>query len=190
MAVQTSDHTPYWDDRVSTAQRQLEALMRESEKPVYHQENPSVDLNELYNGMAVQTSWDNIHSNYWYDQQEKFQKQWDMHNAMEEAMGPQEEVPEVHKQTIDQGELYNGMAVQLNWENIHSPYWYAEQEKFQKKWDLQEAMEEAYPAEEEVPEVHRQTVDQGELYNGMAVQLGWENIHSPYWYDQQEKFQK
>ena len=51
-------------------------------------------------------------------------------------------------------------------------------------------MEEAYPAEEEVPEVHRQTVDQGELYNGMAVQL--EDHHSAFYKqiieDQEKQF--
>ena len=33
---------------------QLEELMRQQEEPVYNQANPSVDQNELYNGMAVQ----------------------------------------------------------------------------------------------------------------------------------------
>jgi hypothetical protein len=36
--------------------------MRKQEEPVYNQENTSIDQNELYNGMAVQTS---DHSKYW-----------------------------------------------------------------------------------------------------------------------------
>ena len=36
--------------------------MREQEQPHYSQENTSLDQNELYNGMAVQTG---DHTQYW-----------------------------------------------------------------------------------------------------------------------------
>jgi hypothetical protein len=56
MAIQTSSHighSPYWNNRVSAAQNQLDEIMRKSEEPVYNQKNPSVNQAELYNGMAL-----------------------------------------------------------------------------------------------------------------------------------------
>ena len=130
MTVQLSDHSLYWENRVSTAQQQLEDLMRKQEEPVYNQENTSIDQNELYNGMAIQLGdkWD-IHSENWYATQDEIQKQMDQEEEREQVMALQQryaepEVPEaeyIHRATIDQGELYNGMAVQLDdkWD-IHS----------------------------------------------------------------------
>lgn len=66
MAVQTIQdmgHSPYWNTRVSTAQTQLEDIMRKSEEKVYNQENTSVDQNELWNGLALQTGYEH-HSKY------------------------------------------------------------------------------------------------------------------------------
>lgn len=75
MALQIEDHSKYWESRVSAAQRQLEAIMRNEEEQaaVHSQENTSLDQNELYNGMALQTGYDNIHSKYYYNQQERAQ---------------------------------------------------------------------------------------------------------------------
>ena len=73
MTVQLSDqHSQYWESRVSSTQDQLEELMRKQEEPVYNQENPSVDQNELYNGMAIQTS---DHSKYWESRVSSAQQQ-------------------------------------------------------------------------------------------------------------------
>lgn len=57
MAVQMEYRdSPYWDDRVSSAQSMLEAEMRKIENPGPDQSNPSVDQNELYNGLALQSN--------------------------------------------------------------------------------------------------------------------------------------
>jgi len=48
---------------------------------------------------------------------------------------PQAWNPDTHVSTIDQGELYNGMAVQLG--GIHSENWYNEQEKTEKYYEMQ-----------------------------------------------------
>jgi hypothetical protein len=127
IALQVSDHSLYWDDRVSTAQKQLEEIMRQEDEPKFNQENPSVDLNEMYNGMAVQTS---DHSRYWDDRVSTAQKQ------LEEIMR-QEDEPKYNQEnpSVDINELYNGMAVQTGWDNIHSQNWYDEQEKFDRQWN-------------------------------------------------------
>jgi hypothetical protein len=151
IALQVSDHSLYWDDRVSTAQKQLEEIMRQEDEPKFNQENPSVDLNEMYNGMAVQTS---DHSRYWDDRVSTAQKQ------LEEIMR-QEDEPKYNQEnpSVDINELYNGMAVQTGWDNIHSQNWYDEQEKFDRQWNQREAMAEYYGEPEETPEYHRQTID-------------------------------
>jgi len=120
MAVQTSDHSLYWENRVSTAQQQLEDLMRKQEEPVYSQENTSIDQNELYNGMAVQLGdkWD-IHSENWYATQAEIQKQMDQEEEREQVMALQQryaepQVPEaeyIHRATIDQAELYDDITL-------------------------------------------------------------------------------
>lgn len=86
--------------------------------------------------------------------------------------GVQEEEFE-HHSTIDQGELYDGLAVQTGYENLHSKNWYNEQEKTEQYFNMQ--AENGEPQSWN-PNTHISTIDQGELYNGMAVQLG--GIHS------------
>jgi len=150
MTVQLSDHSLYWENRVSSAQQQLEDLMRKQEEPVYNQENTSIDQNELYNGMAVQTS---DHSLYWENRVSSAQQQ------LEDLMREQDEpVYSQENTSIDQNELYNGMAVQLGdkWD-IHSENWYATQAEIQKQMDQEEereqvmALQQRY-AEPQVPE--------------------------------------
>ena len=55
--------------------------MRRQEEPQYNQQNPSVDVNELYNGMAVQLGYDNIHSQNWYDNEAAAEKYWNKASA-------------------------------------------------------------------------------------------------------------
>ena len=77
--------------------------------------------------------------------------------------------PVTHHDTVNQGELYNGMAVQLadKWDT-HSKNWYTQQEQTEKILSQSN--------QQEVPVSHVDTINQGELYNGMAVQL--DGIHS------------
>ena len=70
------------------------------------------------------------------------------------------------------------MALQLeDIHDIHSKNWYANQAALENKWNQEQAIAEYEGDAVEAQEVHRQTIDQSELYNGMAVQLG--DIHSP-----------
>jgi len=186
MALQTGYRdSPYWANRVSTAQEQLEQLMRQQDEPKYNQENPSVDLNELYNGMAIQTVQDMGHSPYWDNRVSTAQRQ------LEDLMRKSEEKEYSHENpSVDINELWNGMAVQIgDAHDIHSKNWYANQESIEKKWNQQQAVAEYEGRDleaEEIPVVHRQTIDQSELYNGMAVQLGdAHDIHSKNWYANQ-----
>ena len=111
-----------------------------------------------------------------------------MQSAYPEAQAPEES----HHDTINQGELYNGMAVQIgDRHDIHSKNWYNEQEANSKEFDKQGEMMEAYvsqhPETQAPEESHHDTIDKGELYNGMAVQLSdRHDIHSKNWYNQQE----
>jgi hypothetical protein len=78
-------------------------------------------------------------------------------------------------QTINQAELYDGLALQTGYEH-HSRNFYANQEAAESKWNAAEAQA-AYEGEVvETPVSHMQTIDQAELYNGLAVQLN--GIHS------------
>lgn len=97
------------------------------------------------------------------------------------------DLPEEHHETIDQGELYNGMAIQLAWDEIetHSPNW----------WKIQDEQEAAYAAEEQqqiddskklaiemmgmtaeqqsiaqMPEIHHYNKDVDfDIYNGISL---------------------
>ena len=42
----------------------------------------------------------------------------------------------------------------------------------------------------QAPSAHHDTINQAELYDGLAVQTGYENLHSQYWYDQQAQVEK
>jgi hypothetical protein len=124
IAIQTSyrestGESPYWAKRVSTAQQQLEELMRQQDAPKYNQQNPSVDINELYNGMAIQTAQSFGHSNYWNSRVSTAQ------NQLEEIMRKSEE-PNYNQvnPSVNQNELWNGMAVQTGYEH-HSKNFYA-----------------------------------------------------------------
>ena len=201
MAVQTvnTDHSQYWENRVSSAQMQLEEMMRKSEEPKFNQENTSNDLNELYNGMALQTKYENLHSQNWYNQQAQLDQAYARQAKMDEINGVDpmaDEAPAVHHDTINQAELYNQIALQTGYENIHSQFWYdneaAEEKEFenQEKREMIAQMEGIDTQAEEVPEEHHRTIDMGELYDGLAVQTGYENLHSQYWYDQQAQVEK
>jgi len=163
MTVQLDDHSLYWENRVSTAQQQLEELMRKQNEPVYSQENTSIDQNELYNGMAIQTA---DHSQYWENRVSSAQQQ------LEEIMAKQEEpVYSQENTSIDQNELYNGMAIQTA---DHSQYW--ENRVSSAQQQLEELMRKQ---DEPVYSQENTSIDQNELYNGMAVQTGDINdIHS------------
>jgi hypothetical protein len=66
MAVQLGYRdSSYWADRVSTAEAKIAEDMEKSEIQQPSQENTSNDLNELYNGMAIQTGYHD--SPYWND---------------------------------------------------------------------------------------------------------------------------
>ena len=199
MAVQTEDHSLYWENRVSAAQNQLEELMRQQDAPKFDQENTSNDLNELYNGMALQTKYENLHSQNWYNQQAQLDQAYARQAKMDEINGVDpmaDEAPAVHHDTINQAELYNQIALQTGYENIHSQFWYdneaAEEKEFenQEKREMIAQMEGIDTQAEEVPEEHHRTIDMGELYDGLAVQTGYENLHSQYWYDQQAQVEK
>lgn len=91
--------------------------------------------------MAVQLGHDNIHSQNWYANEAAADKYWNNANAEAEYNGKNlddEPAQVVHHDTINQAELYNGMAVQLGYENIHSNNWYAEQEAQDKEFDAAE----------------------------------------------------
>ena len=195
LAVQTADsadhHSQYWESRVSSAQQQLEELMRKQDEPVYSQENTSIDQNELYNGMAVQIGdMYDIHSKFWYNEQSRLQKEVDQEDEAAEVMALEQryssvpEVESIHQSTIDQSELYDGLAVQLGGADLHSKNWYIEQEQAEKNFNMQAQNGEPQAA------THHDTIDQGELYNGMAVQLGGADLHSKNWYNEQEKTEK
>lgn len=96
------------------------------------------------------------------------------------------EVEFVHHDTIDQRALYDDITLQTSdIHDIHSKNWYDQQEKTEKYWNMQAAMGEPQSWN---PNTHVSTIDQGELYNGMAVQLGdAHDIHSKNWYNQEEK---
>ena len=97
------------------------------------------------------------------------------------------DLPEEHHDTIDQGELYNGMAIQLAWDEIetHSPNW----------WKIQDEQEAQYAADEQkevddskklaiemmgmtaeqqaiaqMPEIHHYNKDiDFDIYNGISL---------------------
>jgi len=69
------------------------------------------------------------------------------------------------------------MAVQLGYEN-HSKTFYQNQDAEEKQWNRQQSFAET---NKDLPEEHHSTIDQGDLYNGMAVQLGYDH-HSNYFY--------
>jgi hypothetical protein len=117
MALQTgyreaTGESSYWANRVSTAQEQLEELMRQQDAPKYNQQNPSVDINELYNGMAIQTVQDFGHSPYWNSRVQSAQDQ------LEEIIAKSEQ-PKYNQQnpSVDVNELYNGLALQTGYEH-------------------------------------------------------------------------
>jgi len=57
--------TPYWNERVSTAQQQLEALMRQQEEEkTEHYKNPSANLGEIYNDITLQSGADMQYRNF------------------------------------------------------------------------------------------------------------------------------
>ena len=92
-----------------------------------------------------------------------------------DARAQAEAIPEEHHRTIDMDDLYDGIALQTGYENLHSQYWYNQQEQFEKSNAQKEALAAYEGKTEEVPVSHAQTIDTAELYNGMAVQL---NDHS------------
>ena len=122
MAIQTGyRESPYWANRVSTAQNQLDELMRQQDAPKeYNQHNPSVNINELYNGMAIQTGQNAVHSEYWNNRVSAAQ------NQLDEIMRKSEEPPVYNQKnpSVDTAELYNGMAIQTGYEH-HSRNFYA-----------------------------------------------------------------
>jgi hypothetical protein len=77
------------------------------------------------------------------------------------------------------------MAVQLGYEN-HSKNFFQNQDREEKLWEMQAAKAEK---NKDLPEEHHDTIDQGELYNGMAIQLAWDEIetHSPNWWKIQDE---
>jgi hypothetical protein len=79
-----------------------------------------------------------------------------------------EEIPEEHHRTIDTAELYDGLALQTGYENLHSQYWYDQQAQVENSFAKGDGK---FEFTEEVPVSHAQTIDTAELYNGMAVQL-------------------
>lgn len=96
--------------------------MRRQEEPQYNQQNPSVDVNELYNGMAVQLGYDNIHSQNWYAEQEAQDKEYDAaeiraeENSQKSAIenmgmtpAPEPEVRHINKD-VD-FDIYNGKSL-------------------------------------------------------------------------------
>lgn len=138
MALQTgyreaTGESSYWANRVSTAQVQLEELMRQQDAPKYNQQNPSVDINELYNGMAIQTVQDFGHSPYWNSRVQSAQDQ------LEEIIAKSEQ-PKYNQQnpSVDVNELYNGLALQTGYEH-HSQNFYANEEAFERKWNNEQA---------------------------------------------------
>jgi uncharacterized protein (DUF952 family) len=88
--------------------------------------------------MAVQLGYDNIHSQNWYDNEAAAEKYWNKASAEAEYEGRSLDdvpAPEVHHDTINQAELYNGMAVQLGYDNIHSQNWYDNEAAAEKYWN-------------------------------------------------------
>lgn len=63
------------------------------------------------------------------------------------------------------------MAVQLGYDH-HSQNFYDNEDREINAWNRQQ-----YFAEQnkDMPEEHHSTIDKSDLYNGMAVQLGYEN---------------
>jgi len=91
------------------------AQREEDEQKTHHK---TVDMSELYDGMAVQTEYRD--SSYWDDRVSSAQSMLEAEMRKEE-----EEVPSQANPSVDQGELYNGLALQSK-SQVHyrdSPYW-------------------------------------------------------------------
>lgn len=127
--------------------------------------------------MAIQLNDQfDIHSKNWYAVEEEAQKQADLEEEKEQIMALQqryssaeqeEEDNYVHHPTINTSELYDNIALQTgDAHDIHSKYWYDQQEKTEQYWNMQ--AENGEPQSWN-PTTHVSTIDQGELYNGMAV---------------------
>jgi hypothetical protein len=139
--------------------------------------------------MALQTGYEH-HSKNFYANEEALENKWNANEAEAAYEGRDldaEQAPAVHHDTIDQAELYNGMALQTGYEH-HSQNFIANEEASEKEWNAREAQA-AYEGKdldaEQAPAVHHDTIDQAELYNGMAVQL--DGIHSAAYYESQEE---
>ena len=80
-------------------------------------------MNELYNGMALQTGYDH-HTSYWDDKVEAKAQSLagQMHWAQEEHPELFSEEPVPNKKTVDLNDLYNGMALQTGYEHHSSFY--------------------------------------------------------------------
>jgi len=87
--------------------------------------------------MALQTGYEH-HSENFYDNQAAEEKAWDRQQYF---AAQNKDIAEEHHDTINQGDLYNGMAVQLGYEN-HSKTFYQNQEAEEKQWNRQQSFAE------------------------------------------------
>ena len=117
-----------------------------------------------------------IHSKNWYDVQDQFQKEFDEQEHREQILALEQRYADAtpeedHHPTVDMRDLYDDITLMTgDSHDIHSKNWYKQQ-------DMTENILRHQPNElEEAPASHHDTVNQGELYNGMALQLG--GIHS------------
>ena len=163
----------------------------ETEQEEDNNHHPTIDQNELYNGIAVQTQYDH-HSDFWNSQMDSAADKLEARMQRQEA--EQDEL-NYHKslKTENMEKLYKFIALETG-DDIyqhHSDFWESQMNiaanKLSNKMDKVEEDQEAEKADAKM-----HTINLNKLYNGIALQTGQD--HSDAFYnrvdqlaDEQEK---
>ena len=83
--------------------------------------------------MALQTEGD-IHSKWFMRHQDRFDRAWAKaeRDGTLEGGNLEDDAPRGLPKTVDQGELYDGLALQTN--DIHSKWFMRHQDRFDRAW--------------------------------------------------------
>lgn len=167
---------------MDNAARNLSSKMDKVEQAEEDDNNhyPTINANELYNGIALQTKYDH-HSDFWNAQMDSAARKLDQRMQTQEA---EQDEQNYHKsmKTENMEKLYKDIALQTN-DDIyqhHSDFWDAQMniaaDKLSNKMDRVEENEIAEEADS-----HMHTINVNELYNGIAVQVAQD--HSTAFYN-------
>ena len=191
-------HTPYWEERVAAAEKDWDKKLDDYQEMADAAENPhnphfykTVDHEEEYNGMLLQTGKDYEKHHEWWDERvaektKELGRQLAEADEMEKRQSDPA-YPEFYGSTINKEEVYNGMLLQYEpeFEN-HSAFYRQHEMEVEDEWNKEQAAAEQRekegisvaaaidkgetPKQEQMKTYRNPSVDLEEEYSGL-VQL-------------------